>query len=39
VIGLQRKIEASLKAIEKWNGQMPKVAAGALPFVDVENHE
>jgi regulator of protease activity HflC (stomatin/prohibitin superfamily) len=34
-----RKIEASMKAIEKWNGIMPKVTAGALPFVDVKNYE
>jgi regulator of protease activity HflC (stomatin/prohibitin superfamily) len=34
-----RKIEASIKAIEKWDGHMPKVTAGALPFVDVKNYE
>ncbi len=34
-----RKIEASMKAIEKWNGVMPKVTGGALPFVDVKNYE
>ncbi|MCA1927108.1 MAG: prohibitin family protein [Calditerrivibrio sp.] len=31
-----RKIEANLKAIEKWDGVMPKVTGGALPFIDVE---
>jgi regulator of protease activity HflC (stomatin/prohibitin superfamily) len=31
-----RKIEANLKAIEKWNGILPQVTgAGALPFVGV----
>ncbi len=31
-----RKIEATLKAIDKWDGRMPKVTAGAMPFVDVD---
>jgi len=31
-----RKIEATLKAIDKWDGRMPKVIAGAMPFVDVD---
>lgn len=31
-----RKIEATLKAIEKWDGVMPKVTGGALPFIDTE---
>lgn len=31
-----RKIEANLKAIEKWNGILPKVTgAGAVPFIGV----
>lgn len=34
-----RKIEATMKAIEKWDGIMPKVTAGALPFVDAKNYE
>ncbi len=29
-----RKIEASLKAIEKWDGHMPSVTGGAIPFID-----
>jgi len=32
-----RQIEASLKAIEKWDGHMPKVTAGAVPFIDVKS--
>lgn len=33
-----RKIEANLKAIEKWNGIMPQVTgAGAVPFIGVGN--
>ncbi|MEF3254591.1 MAG: prohibitin family protein [Deferribacterales bacterium] len=31
-----RKIEANLKAIEKWNGELPKVTGGSIPFIDVE---
>ncbi|MCB1199064.1 MAG: prohibitin family protein [Leptospiraceae bacterium] len=31
-----RQIEATLKAIEKWNGQLPKVTGGAMPFVNVD---
>jgi regulator of protease activity HflC (stomatin/prohibitin superfamily) len=34
-----RKIEATMKAIEKWNGVMPKVTAGTLPFVDAKSYE
>jgi len=30
-----RQIEASLKAIEKWDGHLPKVTSGAIPFIDV----
>jgi len=29
-----RRIEASLKAIEKWDGRMPSVTGGAVPFID-----
>ncbi len=33
-----RKIEANLKAIEKWNGILPNVTgSGAIPFISVEN--
>lgn len=34
-----RMIEASLKAIEKWDGHLPKVTAGAVPFIDVKSFE
>jgi len=30
-----RQIEASLKAIEKWDGKMPQITSGAIPFIDV----
>ena len=30
-----RKIEASLKAIEKWDGILPRVTSGAVPFLDI----
>ena len=31
-----RQIEAQLKAIEKWNGQLPNVTGGATPFISVD---
>ncbi len=34
-----RQIEAALKAIEKWNGQLPKVTSGAVPFIDVKSFD
>jgi regulator of protease activity HflC (stomatin/prohibitin superfamily) len=34
-----RQIEASLRAIEKWDGHMPKVTSGAIPFIDVKSIE
>lgn len=34
-----RQIEASLKAIDKWDGHMPKVTSGAVPFIDVRSIE
>lgn len=34
-----RKIEASIKAIEKWDGHMPKVSSGAVPFIDIKSLE
>lgn len=30
-----REIEAQIKAIEKWDGKLPNVTGGAVPFVDV----
>lgn len=32
-----REIEAKIKAIEKWDGKLPNVTGGAVPFVDVNN--
>jgi len=32
-----RKIEAQLKAIEKWDGRLPNVTGGAVPFIEVNN--
>lgn len=32
-----RQIEASIKAIEKWNGILPKVTSGAVPFIDTKS--
>lgn len=34
-----RQIEASMKAIEKWDGHLPKVTSGAVPFIDVKSLE
>ncbi len=34
-----RQIEASMKAIEKWDGHMPKVTSGSVPFIDVKSLE
>jgi regulator of protease activity HflC (stomatin/prohibitin superfamily) len=34
-----RKIEASIKAIEKWDGHMPKITSGAVPFLDMKSVE
>ena len=34
-----RQIEAAMKAIEKWNGQLPRVTASAVPFIDVKSYE
>lgn len=30
-----RKIEAQMKAIEKWDGKLPSVTGGANPFIDI----
>ena len=33
-----RKIEANLKAIDKWNGILPQVTgSGAIPFIGVDD--
>ena len=32
-----RQIEASMKAIEKWDGHMPQVTSGAVPFIDIKS--
>jgi hypothetical protein len=34
-----RQIEASIKAIEKWDGHLPKGTASAVPFIDVKSFE
>ena len=34
-----RKIEASIKAIEKWDGHMPKITSGTVPFIDMKSIE
>lgn len=34
-----REIENQRIAIEKWNGQLPKVNSGAMPFIDVDKVE
>lgn len=34
-----RKIEASIKAIDKWDGHLPKINSGAVPFIDLKSFE
>lgn len=34
-----RQIEASLRAIEKWDGRMPQITSGAIPFIDIKSLE
>ncbi|HMK56818.1 MAG TPA: prohibitin family protein [Dissulfurispiraceae bacterium] len=34
-----RQIEASIRAIDKWDGHMPKVTSGAVPFIDAKSLE
>ncbi len=34
-----RQIEASIMAIGKWDGHLPKVTSGAIPFIDVKSFE
>ncbi len=32
-----RKIEAQMEAIKKWDGKLPSVTGGSVPFIDVNN--
>jgi regulator of protease activity HflC (stomatin/prohibitin superfamily) len=32
-----RQIEASIKAIDKWDGHLPKMTSGAIPFIDMKS--
>ena len=32
-----RQIEASIKAIDKWDGKLPKFTSGAIPFIDLKS--
>ncbi len=32
-----RQIEASIKAIDKWDGRLPNVTSGTIPFIDLKN--
>ncbi|HMT37933.1 MAG TPA: SPFH domain-containing protein [Thermomonas sp.] len=32
----RREVEARIKAIEKWDGKMPQVSGGAVPFINVQ---
>jgi prohibitin 2 len=34
-----RKVEAQLRAIEKWDGRLPNVSGGAMPFIQVSPDE
>jgi regulator of protease activity HflC (stomatin/prohibitin superfamily) len=34
-----RRVEAQLKTIEKWNGVLPNVNSGAVPFIQVDPNE
>lgn len=34
-----RKIEAQIKAIEKWDGKLPSVTGGAVPFIQVDRQK
>jgi regulator of protease activity HflC (stomatin/prohibitin superfamily) len=34
-----RQIEAQLKAIEKWDGKLPNVTGGAMPFISVDREK
>ena len=32
-----RRVEAQLRAIEKWDGKLPNVNGGAMPFLNVSD--
>ncbi len=32
-----RQIEASIKAIDKWDGHLPKITSSAIPFIDLKS--
>ncbi|HAM52198.1 MAG TPA: HflC protein [Nitrospiraceae bacterium] len=34
-----RQIEASIRAIDKWDGHLPKINSGAVPFIDMKSME
>ncbi|MCE5195444.1 MAG: prohibitin family protein [Nitrospiraceae bacterium] len=34
-----RQIEANIKAIEKWDGKLPKITGGAIPFIDMKSFD
>ncbi len=34
-----RQIEAQIKAIEKWDGKLPSVTGGAMPFIQVDKEK
>lgn len=34
-----RQIEASLRAIDKWDGHLPRFTSGAIPFIDMKSFE
>jgi regulator of protease activity HflC (stomatin/prohibitin superfamily) len=34
-----RKIEANIKAIDKWDGRLPQITGSAVPFIDLKNLE
>lgn len=34
-----RQIEAAMEAIRKWDGHLPKVTAGTVPFIDVRSFD
>jgi hypothetical protein len=33
-----RRIEAMQQAIQKWNGVLPQVTGGAMPFIDAKSY-
>ena len=34
-----REVEAQIKAVEKWDGKMPQVSGGAMPFINVQPND